>query len=142
MRFVRQLYKEGLRDRADMCKTLILMLQNKSAQENSYYYFSDEATFYLRELVNKYNVRYWSEDNLHATTETVMNSPKLNVWCVISKTQLIGPFFFEDDTVNGENYLSILQNLFLPEVRRLHVVRPIIFEQDKAPPYFTIDIRQ
>ena len=95
MRFVRQLYKEGLRDRADMCKTLILMLQNKSAQENSYYYFSDKATFYLRELVNKYNVRYCSEDNLHATTETVINSPKLNIWCVISKTQLIGPFFLK-----------------------------------------------
>ena len=77
-----------------MCKTLILKLQNKSAQENNYYYFSDEATFYLGGLVNKYNVRYWSEDNLHATTETVMNSPKLNVWCVISKTQLIGSIFF------------------------------------------------
>jgi hypothetical protein len=58
------------------------------------------------------------------------------------KTQLIGPFFFKDDTVNGENYLSMLQNFFRPEVRRLHKVRSIIFQQDGASPHFTIDVRQ
>ena len=42
------------------------------------HYYSDEATFYLRGLVNEYNVRYWPEDNPHATIETVMNYPKLN----------------------------------------------------------------
>ena len=71
-----------------------------------------------------------------------MNSSKLNAWCPISKSQLIGSFFFEDDTVNGENYLSILQNFFLPEVRRLYKVHSIIFRQDGGSQHFTIDIRQ
>ena len=71
-----------------------------------------------------------------------MNFPKLNVWCTISKTQVTDPFFFEDDTVNGENYLSMLQNFFLSEVRRLHKVHSIIFQQDGASLDFTIDVRQ
>ena len=87
-------------------------------------------------------MRYWPEDNPHATIETVMNSPKLNAWCAMSKIQLISSFFFEDDTVNGENYLSMLQNFFLPEVRRLYKGHSIIFQQDGASPHFTIDIRQ
>ena len=34
-----------------------------------------------------------------------MKSPKLNVWCAMSKNQLVGAYFFEDDTVNGDTYL-------------------------------------
>ena len=71
-----------------------------------------------------------------------MNSPQLNAWCAVSKTQSIGSFFFEDKTVNGGNYLSMLQNFFLPEVRRLYKVHSIIFRQDGASPHFTIDMRQ
>ena len=63
------------------------------------YFLSDEAIFYLHRLVNKHNVRYWSEDDPRATIERVTNSPQLNVWCARSETQLIGPFFFEDDIV-------------------------------------------
>ena len=39
----------------------------------------------------------------------------------MSKNQLIGPFFFEDDTVNGENYLSMLQQVFIPEIRHTSI---------------------
>ena len=70
-----------------------------------------------------------------------MKSPKLNVWCAMSKNQLIGPFFFEDDTVNGENYLSMLQQFFIPEIRKLHKLQSIIFQQDGAPPHFSVDVR-
>ena len=60
----------------------------------------------------------------------------------MSKTPLIDPFFFENETVSGENYLSMLQNFFVPEVRRLHKVCSIIFLQDGAPPHFAMDVRQ
>ena len=60
----------------------------------------------------------------------------------MSKTPLIGPFFFEDKPINGESYLSMLQNFFLPEIRRLHKVRSMIFQQDKALPHFAIEVRQ
>ena len=140
MHFVQQLYDEDLQDRVDMCETVIPMLEDKDMQNNLF--FSDEATFYLNGLVNKHNVRYWSESNPHVTNETVMHSPKLNVWCAMSKDQLIGPYFFDDDTVNGRNYLLMLQNFFIPEVRRLHKLRSIVFQQDGAPPHFSVAVRQ
>ena len=71
-----------------------------------------------------------------------MKSPKLKVWCAMSKNQLVGAYFFEDDTVNGNNYLSMLQNFFIWKVRKLHKVRCIIFQQDGAPAHFSTDVRQ
>lgn len=91
MQFVQELHEEDLQDRVEMCKTLMPMLQEKDTQENLF--FSDEATFYLQGLVNKHNIRYWSETNPHVTIETAMKSAKLNVWCAMSKNHLIGPFF-------------------------------------------------
>ncbi|CAF1482110.1 unnamed protein product [Rotaria magnacalcarata] len=132
--FVQQLYEEDLQDRAEMYKTLISMLEDSHMQENLF--FSDEATFYVSGLVSKHNIRYWSETNPHVTIETVMNSPKLNVWCAMSKSKLLGPYFFEDDTVNGANYLLMLETFFIPEIRKLHKLRSAIFQQDGAPPHF------
>jgi len=91
LQFVQQLYEEDLQDRIDICETLIPMLENEKIGDNIF--FSDEATFYQQGLVNKHNIRYWSENNPHATLETVMNSLKLNVCCAMSKKYLIGPFF-------------------------------------------------
>ncbi len=80
-----------------MCKTLMPMLEDNHIQENLF--FSDQAIFYLNGSVNKDNVRYWSEINPHVTIETVMKSPKVNVWCAMSKNELVKPFFFEDDMI-------------------------------------------
>ena len=91
VQFVQELDEEDMQDRVEMCKTLIPMLENNQIQQNLF--FSDEATFYLNGLVNKYNVRYWSDTNPHVTIETVMKSPKLNVCCAMSKSQLVGPDF-------------------------------------------------
>ncbi|CAM4845930.1 unnamed protein product [Rotaria magnacalcarata] len=111
VQFVQKLYEEDMQDRVEMCKTLIPMLEDNHIQQNLF--FSDEATFYLNGLVSKHNVRYWSETNPHVTIETVMKSPKLNVWWAMSKNRLVGPYFFADDTVNGNNYLSMLQNFII-----------------------------
>jgi hypothetical protein len=71
-----------------------------------------------------------------------MQSPKIHVWCAMSKSQLVGPYFFEDDNVNGKNYLLMLQTFFIPEIRKLNKLRSIIFQQDGSPPHFSIDVRQ
>ena len=97
MQFVRELYEE---DRVEMCKTLIPMLEDNQIQQNLF--FSDEATFYLNGLVNKHNVRYWSDTNPHVTIESVMKSPKLNVWCAMSKNQSVGPYFLKIFYLGGE----------------------------------------
>ena len=69
VQFVQELYEEDMHDRVEMCKTLISMLEDNQIQQNLF--FSDEATFYLNGLVNKHNVRYWSDTNPHVTIETV-----------------------------------------------------------------------
>ena len=93
VQFVQELYEEDMQDRIEMCKTLIPMLENKQIQQN--FFFSNEATFYLNGLVNKHNVRYWSDTNPYVTIETVMNSPKLNVCCAMSKNQLVAADFLK-----------------------------------------------
>ena len=38
------------------------------------------------------------------------DSPKVNVFCAISKKRVYGPFFFEGTTVNSEANVDMLQN--------------------------------
>ena len=140
VQFVQQLYEEDLQDKVEMCKTLISMLEDSHMQENLF--FSDEATFYVGGLINKHNIGYWSQTNPHVAIETVMSSPELNVWCGISKNKLLGLYFFEDDTVNRENYLLMLEISFIPEIRKLYKPRSIVFQQDGASRHFSIDVRR
>ena len=69
--------------------------------------FSDEATFHTNGKVNTHNVGIWGEDNPHATIEHEKDSPKVNVFCAISKNQVHGPFFFEGN-VTDDVYLLML----------------------------------
>lgn len=75
---------------------------------------TDEAYFHLDGNVNNYNFRIWSQNNPNFEVEKQLKPPKVHVWCVISSNKIIGPFFF-DSKVNGENYLEMLQQFFLPE---------------------------
>ena len=59
--------------------------------------------------VNRHNVRIWGEENPHATIEHERNSPKVNVFCAISKNHVHGLFFFEKN-LTGDVYLQMLQN--------------------------------
>ena len=60
----------------------------------------------------------------------------------MSSKRLIGPFFFEGDTVDGSKYLSMLQEFFIPKVRKIEKMRSILFQQDEAPLHFAADVRR
>ena len=72
--------------------------------------FSNEATFHLTGKVNKHNTCIWGTEHPHSTLEHVQDSPKVNVFCTISKKRVYGSFFFKETTVNSEAYLDMLQN--------------------------------
>ena len=72
--------------------------------------FSNEATFHLTGKVNKHNTCIWGTEHPHSMLEHVQDSPKVNVFCTISKKRVYGFFFFEETTVNIEAYLDMLQN--------------------------------
>ena len=47
---------------------------------------------------------------------------KCTVWCGVTKDEIIGPYFFEDDsgntvTVTGERYRTMIQNFLKPAIQ-------------------------
>ena len=101
--------------------------------------FSDEATFHMNGKVNKHNVRIWGEENPNATVEHVMDSPKVSVFCTISKEQVDGPFFFEAN-VTGDIYLHMHQNWLMDEPTS-NEQEDFILQQDGAPPHWKLTVQ-
>ncbi|GBN20652.1 hypothetical protein AVEN_224430-1 [Araneus ventricosus] len=79
--------------------------------------FSEEATFHLSGKVNCHNARVWGTELPHVIVEKGRDSPKVNVFCAISKTKLYGPFFFIEQGVTASVYLDMLQ--LFPQLTRL-----------------------
>ena len=101
--------------------------------------FSDEATFHVSGVVNRHNVRIWGAENPHVFRPVERNSPKLNVWCGLLHDRVVGPFFFDEATVKQDNFLDMLLQFAIPQVRdrQPHV----IFQLDGAPPHWGLNVR-
>jgi hypothetical protein len=97
--------------------------------------FSDEATFHVCGNVNRHNVHIWGMENPHSMVEHVCDSPKVNVFCrfLLQSLQTI----FLCGTVNGINYLDMLQLWLMPQLQE---DSKDIFQQDGAPPHFYFDV--
>ena len=101
--------------------------------------FSDEATFHTNGEVNGHNVRIWGRKNPYATIEHERDSPKVNVFCAISKNHVHGPFFFEGN-VTGDVYLQMLQNWPMKElIANEH--EDSIYQQNGGPPHSKLTVR-
>ncbi|PNF28849.1 hypothetical protein B7P43_G04437 [Cryptotermes secundus] len=101
--------------------------------------FSDETTFHLSGKVNRHNVRIWGLQNPHVTLERVRDSPKVNVFCAVSLTEVYGHFSFDENTVTGVTYLRMLQNWLVLQMNEDS--GDYIFQQDGAPPHWHLIIR-
>lgn len=102
-------------------------------------WFTDEAHFHLRGFVNKQNWRHWGSENPHIAVAKPLHSERVTVWCALSSTSIIGPIFIEGN-VTAEKYKRILEDNFLPEIRRLRRVRGYWFQQDGARPHRTAEV--
>ncbi|KAJ8879588.1 hypothetical protein PR048_020196 [Dryococelus australis] len=69
----------------------------------------DEAAFHLSGHVNKHYCVFWGSENPRVVREHERLSPKINVWCAVTAAGVVGPCFFENDTVNGANILLMLE---------------------------------
>ena len=49
--------------------------------------------------------------------ETLHNSPSIMVWCAISKSEIIGPYFFENENLSGSTYKRMLRYFLFPKLR-------------------------
>jgi len=77
--------------------------------------FSDEANFFLSGKVNRHKTLIWGSQNPHAVIEMERDSPKVNVFCAISRRRVFDPFFFAEDSVTGKVYLDMLENWLMPQ---------------------------
>lgn len=97
---------------------------------------SDEAHFLLSGSVNKQNCRFWGTENPQKLHQRPLHSPKLTVWCGISTSGIIGPFFFRDSTgatctVTAERYVTMLRDFVTPAIQQ-HPHPLLWYQQDGA----------
>uniref|UniRef100_A0A914PQU3 DUF4817 domain-containing protein n=1 Tax=Panagrolaimus davidi TaxID=227884 RepID=A0A914PQU3_9BILA len=102
--------------------------------------WSDEAHFHLDGGVNKQDFRYWSTENPHWHRSQALYPPRVTVWAAIGSSGIIGPYFFEGN-VNGDNYLHMLRNFYLPQVQNRPGFANQVFQQDGAPPHWRLTVR-
>jgi hypothetical protein len=74
------------------------------------YDFSD-----LSGKVNRHNLIIWGSQNPHQFVKHVRGSPKVNVFCAVSRTLVYGPFFFAEATITGRVYLDMLEHFLVPQ---------------------------
>ena len=103
--------------------------------------FSDESTFHVTSKVNTHNCRIWGSEPPHLHLQHVRDSPKVNVFCALSKTKVYGPFFFQEKTINGFVYLDMLENFLIPQIDEDDQEGEIQFQQDGAPPHYLKNVR-
>lgn len=126
---VQELIPRDFVARENACEALLAMPQGALV------FFSDEAHFHLTGTVNKQNMRYWSPNNPRLMHQRPLHSPRVTVWCAISRVGIIGPWFFEENgltvSVNANRYVNMLQEFFLPTLNEMNVGE-IWFQQDGA----------
>jgi hypothetical protein len=71
--------------------------------------WSDEAIFHVDGFVNRHSYHYWAAQDPNMTVEKMQNLPKVIVWCGMTTTSVIGPYFLRV-TMNSERYLQLLQD--------------------------------
>lgn len=105
--------------------------------------FSDEATFYLGNYVNKYNCSILGKTNPpyvdygKRKNQQPPNTAKTTVWCGLWAGGIIGPYFFENEatetaSVNGKSYRDMLINFLWPKLDELDLDE-MWFQQDGTP---------
>ena len=116
--------------RLKFCRRMLREIKNEELSLNNIL-FTDEAHFYLHGDVNNQNMRYWSDENPRVIEEQPLHSPKVTVWMGVASFGVIGPYFF-DGSFNGERYRNMLNEFFLPQLRRKRRITSTWFQQDGA----------
>ena len=84
---------------------------------------------------------YYAQENPHLTVDKQLNQPGVMVWASISCKGVIGPVFFEDESVNMHSYLNMLEDIVVPKLREEYSGEDFYFQQDGAPPHYAVIVR-
>ena len=143
LEILHHLKPEDLQRRVNCCRRLLDFI---SPEQLPYFFMSDESRFFLDGHVASHNNIIWATKDNRPTNHFVeeqLNSPSVHVWCAISSSAFIGPFFF-DGNVNGNSYLDLLQQRMMPEMEALlgDEMHRVIFMQDGATSHRCTHVRQ
>ena len=116
-RLLHGLLEDGPDRRVQFCETQRDLIDNDDPDIINKIVWTDEASFKLNGHVNRHNCVYWADENPHKVIEKQNKIPGVTVWGGISSDGIIGPIFF-DGTVNGNNYLHMLQTAVVPQLRQ------------------------
>ena len=59
----------------------------------------------------------------------------------MSSSEIVGPFFFEESTVDQESYLDMLETFFYPFSKKRKIMKRINFQQDGISVHFAKTVR-
>jgi hypothetical protein len=65
-------------------------------------------------------------------------TPKVNMWCGVTRDKMYGPFIFAKETVHATYYPDMLQEFVLPQLTQDGVLNTIIFQHNGAPPHWAL----
>jgi hypothetical protein len=99
--------------------------------------FSEETTSHLSGKVNRHNIWIWGSEKPVPVVEMECDSPKVNVFCAVSRRCVFRPFFVEK-SVTGQVYLKMLQKWLMPKFAE---EKEFIF-RDNAPPHWHMSVRE
>lgn len=101
--------------------------------------WSDEAKFTKNGIFNRKNQHYWAANNPRATSErNFQQSWSFNVYCSIKFDKIFAIYLY-DKTLNGEEYVNIIQNVIRPNVERLNNEQ-LWYQHDGAPAHRTPEV--
>lgn len=107
-KFIHVLKDRDFDSRMDFCAWCQGMI-GEDGDFLKYILFTDEATFTSNGHVSSQNCRWWATENPNFLVPCKdQYSFRVNVWCGIFNSQIVGPFFFRDN-LNSENYLNFLE---------------------------------
>lgn len=132
---VQELSEDDFDRREVFCETLLEKFSKEPSMINKILW-SDESEFKLNGVINRHNCSYWAFSNPHELIPVSNSKQGLMVWCGLTSSGLIGPYFF-DNSVTGESYLHMLQEFLWPKVKQ----RRLIFQQDGAPAHYSLEVR-
>ena len=101
---------QALNTRVSFCQEMLDLIGEDEDLVNDNW-VSEEPQFHVTGLVTKKNFRYCSQANPRALHEKPLHSQKVTVWCAMSASGIIGPYFFDNvagnAVVNADRYVEI-----------------------------------
>ena len=102
--------------------------------------WSDKTCFKFSGHVNRHNCVYWADENPHLTIRFQLNQSGVTEWGALSSEVVLGPVFF-DVTLDGNNYLNMLRDVVVPQLRTKAHFAELYLQQDEETPHYALLVR-